>query len=425
MSEDSYVIPSGDKTSNVDTSTWPYLLKGYDQLIVRTGHFTPIPSGSSPDKRPIKEYIKYGVINLDKPANPSSHEVVAWVKRILKVDKTGHSGTLDPSVTGSLIVCVERSTRLVKSQQNAGKEYVCILRLHDNVDISSLKKTLETLQGAVYQRPPIIAAVKRKLRIRNIYSSKLIEYDSDQQLAVFHVDCEAGTYIRTLCVHMGLLLGTGGHMQELRRVRSGNVTENEHMYSMHDVMDAMWLYENEKDETYLRTVVKPLEFLLGQYKRIVVKDSAVNALCYGAQLMVPGLLMYENKIEVGDIVVLMTTKGEAVALAIAQMTTAVMLRCERGCVAKLKRVIMDRDTYPRRWGLSPRAIMRKQMIKDGLLDKYGKPNEKTPKDWLDEGNAVAIPATTTKIEAGRKRTREEPAEEGQKQVKKRKIEEKE
>lgn len=73
-------------------------------------------------------------MNLDKPANPSSHEVVAWVKRILRVNKTGHSGTLDPKVTGCLIVCIERATRLVKSQQGAGKEYVCIYRLHSVVE---------------------------------------------------------------------------------------------------------------------------------------------------------------------------------------------------------------------------------------------------------------------------------------------------
>lgn len=72
--------------------------------------------------------------NFNQPANPSSHEVVAWIKRILRVEKTGHSGTLDPKVTGGLIVCVDRATRLVKSQQGAGKEYVCILRLHDAID---------------------------------------------------------------------------------------------------------------------------------------------------------------------------------------------------------------------------------------------------------------------------------------------------
>lgn len=100
---------------------WPLLLKNYDKMNVLSTHYTPIPAGSTPLKRPLKEYLKYGIINLDKPSNPSSHEVVAWVKKILDVEKTGHSGTLDPKVTGCLLVCLERATRLVKSQQSAGK----------------------------------------------------------------------------------------------------------------------------------------------------------------------------------------------------------------------------------------------------------------------------------------------------------------
>lgn len=188
------------------------------------------------------------MINLDKPSNPSSHEVVAWLKRILRVDKTGHSGTLDPKVTGCLIVCIDRATRLVKSQQGAGKEYVCVVRFHDTLpDEKALPRALETLTGALFQRPPLISAVKRQLRVRTIYESKLLEFDNARNLAVFWVSCEAGTYIRTLCVHLGLLLGIGAHMQELRRVRSGTTGENDDIVTMHDVMDAQWLYDNTRD----------------------------------------------------------------------------------------------------------------------------------------------------------------------------------
>lgn len=171
-------------------------------------------------------------------------------------------------------------------------------------------------------------------------------------------------------------------MQELRRVRSGILGEKDNMVTMHDVMDAQWVYDNYKDESYLRRVVMPLEVLLTSYKRLVVKDSAVNAICYGAKLMIPGLLRFENDIENGEEVVLMTTKGEAIALGIAEMTTAVMATCDHGVVARIKRVVMDRDTYPRKWGLGPRASMKKKMVAEGLLDKHGKPNEKTPGEWL-------------------------------------------
>ncbi|KAI9105404.1 centromere/microtubule binding protein CBF5 [Phlyctochytrium arcticum] len=393
-----YVIKPSTVTPAMDTSTWPLLLKNYDKLNVRTGHYTPIPSGCSPLKRDIENYVKYGVINLDKPANPSSHEVVAWIRRILRVDKTGHSGTLDPKVTGCLIVCVDRATRLVKSQQGAGKEYVAVLRLHDAIESEKkLAQSLETLTGALFQRPPLISAVKRQLRIRTIHDLKLYEFDNDRHLGVFWVSCEAGTYIRTLCVHLGLLLGTGGHMQELRRVRSGAMGEDDNLVTMHDIMDAQWVYDNTKDESYLRRVVMPLETLLTGYKRIVVKDSAVNAICYGAKLMIPGLLRFESGVDINEEVVLMTTKGEAIALAHAQMSTAEMATCDHGVVAKIKRVIMERDTYPRRWGLGPKALEKKKLIKDGKLDKYGRPNETTPNQWSKDYVDYAAGQTDAKV----------------------------
>ncbi|XP_030064927.1 H/ACA ribonucleoprotein complex subunit DKC1 isoform X1 [Microcaecilia unicolor] len=380
-----FLIKPESKVSKLDTSQWPLLLKNFDKLNVRTAHYTPLPSGANPLKREIADYVRTGFINLDKPANPSSHEVVAWIRRILRVEKTGHSGTLDPKVTGCLIVCIERATRLVKSQQSAGKEYVGIVRLHNAIESElQLLKALETLTGALFQRPPLIAAVKRQLRVRTIYESKLIEYDPETRLGIFWVSCEAGTYIRTLCVHIGLLLGVGGQMQELRRVRSGVLGEKDNMVTMHDVLDAQWQYDNKKDEEYLRRVIYPLEKLLTSHKRLVMKDSAVNAICYGAKIMLPGVLRYEDGIEINQEIVVITTKGEAICIAIALMTTAVISTCDHGVVAKIKRVIMERDTYPRKWGLGPKAGQKKMMIQAGLLDKHGKPNESTPESWKQD-----------------------------------------
>ncbi|XP_023212404.1 H/ACA ribonucleoprotein complex subunit 4-like [Centruroides sculpturatus] len=277
QAEGNFYIEPSSKEGQLNANQWPLLLKNFHKLNVRTNHYTPLPSGCSPLKREIQEYIRSGFINLDKPSNPSSHEVVAWIKRILGVQKTGHSGTLDPKVTGCLIVCIERATRLVKSQQGAGKEYVCIFQLHSAPEsINQVAKTVESLTGALFQRPPLISAVKRQLRVRTIYEIKFLEYKQEQNMGLFWVSCEAGTYIRTLCVHLGLSLGTGGQMQELRRVRSGIQSEKDGLVTMHDVLDAQYLYLNHKDESYLRRVIKPLEALLVSHKRIVMKDTAVS-----------------------------------------------------------------------------------------------------------------------------------------------------
>ncbi|VDO67405.1 unnamed protein product [Heligmosomoides polygyrus] len=381
---------------SLKSQEWPLLLKNFDNMNVRTNHYTPLPEGCSPLKREIKSYISSGFFNLDKPANPSSHEVVAWIKRILRV-------------SGCLIVCIDRTTRLAKSQQGAGKEYVAIFKLHNPVESEKkIKQALEKLTGALFQRPPLISAVKRQLRVRTIYENKLLEYDKEQQMgifwqaalpplpsvhaaiarfsnvigiAIFRVKCESGTYVRTICVHLGLLLGVGGQMQELRRNRSGITDEHDQLVTMHDILDAQYVLDHHKDETYMRRIVRPLEALLVEHKRIIVKDSSVNAICYGAKILLPGVLRYDDGIEIGQEIVIVTTKGEAVCIAIAQMTTSTMASTDHGVVAKSKRVIMERDVYGRKWGLGPVAIKKKQMIKDGLLDKFGKPNAKTPSDF--------------------------------------------
>lgn len=372
-------LESSNAAGHLESSQWPLLLKNFDRMNVRSNHYTPLVEGCSPLKRDIKNYISSGFFNLDKPANPSSHEVVAWIKKILRCDKTGHSGTLDPKVSGCLIVCIDRTTRLAKSQQGAGKEYVCIFKLHNPVESEKkIKQTLEKLTGALFQRPPLISAVKRQLRIRTVYENKLLEYDPEQQMGVFWVKCESGTYVRTICVHLGILLGTGGQMQELRRNRSGITDEHDQLVTMHDILDAQYVLDHHKDETYMRKIVRPLEALLTEHKRIVIKDSAVNAICYGAKVLIPGVLRYDDGIELGQEIVIVTTKGEAVCLAIAQMTTSSIASCDHGVVAKIKRVIMERDTYGRKWGLGDFALKKKKMIKEGLLDKFGKPNDNTP-----------------------------------------------
>ncbi|KYK67913.1 rRNA pseudouridine synthase, partial [Toxoplasma gondii TgCatPRC2] len=328
------------------------------------------------------------------------------------------------------------ATRLVKSQQSAGKEYVCIIRFHAKPESKAkVARALETLTGALFQRPPVVAAVKRQLRIRTIYASRLLDYDEQRHMAVFWAKCEAGTYIRTLCVHLGLVLGCGAHMQELRRVRSGNLGERDHLVTMHDVLDAMHVYDSTRDETYLRRTIFPLELLLTGFPRIVVKDSCVNAICYGAKLMIPGVLRFESGIEVHQEVVLMTTKGEAIALGVAQMTSSVIATVDHGVVSTVKRVLMDRDTYDMRWGYGPRASEKKKMILAGLLDKKGKPNEKTPASWLkSEGylpklcgseeteNGEATEAAVKEEE--QPRVKEEPVDEDEEERRRRKKEKK-
>ena len=179
------------------------------------------------------------------------------------------------------------------------------------------------------------------------------------------------------------MVGTGGNMQELRRVRSGIMSETKHLVTMHDILDAQYQLDNNADEEYIRRAIMPLETLLTGHKRIMIKDSAVNAVCYGAQILLPGVLRFDDGIEKDKEIVVITTKGEAVCLAIGIMTSGQMATCDHGKVAKIKRVIMERDLYPRQWGKGPKASLKKAMIKSGLLNKFGKKNDSTPAEWRD------------------------------------------
>ena len=122
------------------------------------------------------------------------------------------------------------------------------------------------------------------------------------------------------------------------------------------------------DESYLRTIIKPLESLLTGYKRILIRDTAVDAVCHGAKLTLTGVLRLEPGIEMNEEVVIITTKGEAVAIAYAMMSYNDMMQCQSGFAAKIKRVIMERGVYPRSWGHGTTAVKKKTMKSQGLLD---------------------------------------------------------
>jgi H/ACA ribonucleoprotein complex subunit 4 len=318
------------------------------ELLTKAEDHTDPKYGCKPSERPAKQYIKFGTINLDKPAGPTSHEVAAWVKKIMKLEAIGHGGTLDPKVTGVLPVTLEESTKMVQALLYSGKEYVCVLKLHGDIDEPAIKHVLTLFEDEIYQRPPLRSSVKRQLRTRRIYYIDYLERDGRNVL--FKVGCEGGTYIRKLCFDVGEILGVGGHMQELRRTRAGPFIEtSSKCVTLHDV--AYWFgeYERTKDQSYLSKFIEPMEVALMQLPKIVVRDSAVDAICHGANLTAPGVLQVHTGIAKGSIVAIFTLKGEAIALGRAQVSTQEMLDLRHGTVATLARVLMPRNIYPKVW----------------------------------------------------------------------------
>ena len=319
------------------------------KALVKLEEDTNLSYGCKPEERPTQEYIRKGIVNLDKPSGPTSHQVSSWVKGVLNVEKAGHSGTLDPKVTGVLPIGIDEATKVLQGLLHAGKEYVCLMKVHEDVQNSLLKKTLSYFQGEIYQRPPLKSAVKRQLRTRRINSIELIEREKNYVL--MKVDCEAGTYIRKLCHDIGLILGVGAHMQELRRSRAGPFTE-ESITTLHDLKDAYQSYVDEGDEGSIRKVIQPLEVAVSHMPKIWVRDSAVSSLCHGAALNAPGVSKLSDGIREKEEIALMTLKGELIALGISQTNSKKIMDMNRGVVATLERVVMHPDTYPKQWKTS-------------------------------------------------------------------------
>ncbi|MEM2878591.1 MAG: RNA-guided pseudouridylation complex pseudouridine synthase subunit Cbf5 [Candidatus Hadarchaeales archaeon] len=311
------------------------------------GHEIPDPEhGTRPEKRSIREHMRLGVINLDKPPGPTSHEVVAWLKKVLNLKRAGHGGTLDPAVSGVLPVAIEDATKMVQTLLPAGKEYVCVMHLHGDVSDELLKSTMNEFSGEIYQKPPLRAAVRRRLRVRRIYYMELLEREGRDVL--FRVGCEAGTYIRKLVSDMGDAMGPGAHMSCLRRTRTGPFSEDKAV-KLQDVVDSYEFWKENGDESLLRKTILPVEAAVGHLPKIVIRDGAVDALCRGAGLAAPGVLSVDDPIKAGELAAVMTQKGELVCIAVTTMNSREIYEVEHGIVAKPERVVMSPGTYPRMW----------------------------------------------------------------------------
>jgi H/ACA ribonucleoprotein complex subunit 4 len=261
--------------------------------------------------------------------------------------KAGHSGTLDPNVTGLLPIMLEDSTKAVDGLLTAGKEYVCLMKLHKAMPENTIKAVIKDFTGDIFQKPSIKSAVRRETRVRTIYYNELLEIDDNNVL--FRVGCEAGTYIRKLCHDMGIAMGTGAHMQELRRTKSGPFREDEKLVTLQDIQDAYVEWKENGNEAPLRKVISPMEFGLSHLPKITIRDNAVDAICHGAGLAAPGILTIESEIEIGDVVAVYTLKGEGVALGYAQMKSTDILRAATGIVVSTDSVFMEEGTYPKGW----------------------------------------------------------------------------
>jgi H/ACA ribonucleoprotein complex subunit 4 len=302
------------------------------------------------DKRSVENLLEYGLILLDKPPGPTSHEVVAWTKRILHIPKIGHSGTLDPQVSGVLPLGLGEGTKALGILLLGPKEYHALGRLHSLPSKEKLEQILELFRGEIFQKPPQRSAVLRQTRTRTVYELELLE--QKERLILLRVLCEAGTYIRKLYYDMGEILGPGGSMIELRRSRVHQFSED-NLVTMHQLADAYATWKENGDDSKLSKMILPIEYALSEIKSVVIRDSAIDSLCHGAQLAIPGVLEISPGLNQGDLVAIYSQKGEVVALAESLLSETEIKDSTKGYAFQTKRIIMKPSTYPKSWRTNP------------------------------------------------------------------------
>ena len=302
--------------------------------------------GTIPDERTIDQLLESCFILLDKSPGPSSHQVSAWARDMMGLEKLGHGGTLDPFASGLLPLLSGKAMRLTGKILTHDKSYLALFKFGKEIERKEIEEKMAMLTGKVYNVPPEISAVRVQVRTRKISTFNILDFNGTSLLT--HIECEAGTYVRTIARDLGLLLDTPVDLRELRRPSSGEFSLKQSI-TMQQLADAYWLWKEKGEEAAMLRILHPIEDMLSDLPRVVVKDGAAAALSHGAPLLRPGLVSIDDDLNVGSEVLLVTMKGEAVAIAKMSQNSKVIPEMNQGEVAKPDCVLMKEDTYPRSW----------------------------------------------------------------------------
>ena len=305
---------------------------------------TSAEHGKRVEARNLAERMECGIILLDKASGPTSHQLTAWIRGMFELEKMGHGGTLDPFATGLLPLLLGKSMRLTGPLLTHDKTYVAVMRIHGGVEQERLVQVLKRQKGGIYNVPPEISAVKVQVRTRRISRLELLAFDDEH--FVVEIDCEAGTYVRTMARDIGLFIGRRVELVELRRTRSG-MFSLEHCVNVEQLADAWWLYSERGEEEALKRIIQPMELLVDRYPSVVVKDGAAASISHGAPLLRPGIISMPTDCNAGTEVALHTVKGELVALAELLHDSEQIAPLENGEMARSTTVLMKPGVYPR------------------------------------------------------------------------------
>ena len=304
--------------------------------------------GCDPYQKSLEQLLDCGVILVDKPSGPTSHQLAAWTRNLLGINRIGHGGTLDPFATGLLTMLCGRATRITGILLSKPKRYVAVLRFKSVIENKTFTDLIKKMTGEVYNIPPKESAVKVQVRSRVINQARVIDSDQNDRIHVVSIHCEAGTYMRTLAKDMGLMAGVECELLELHRESSGRFYDTMSC-TMQQLADAIFLWREHDDDRGISRIIVPVESVLEDMPRVVVKDGAVAAMSHGAPLARPGLVSAPKGLDNGSTVLVSSIKGEAVAIATMSVASDSLPRMKTGQVATGSTVMMPPGEYPQTW----------------------------------------------------------------------------
>ena len=240
-------------------------------------------------------------------------------------------------------LAINSATKALAELLVGGKEYIALMHVHKDFELDDLNKTLKQFTGVISQLPPVRSNVKRQYRDREIYYLDVLEIEGNDVL--FKVGVQSGTYIRKLINDIGEKLGTGAHMIELRRTKVSTLSEKSGLVTLQDLDDAVYFYQNEKDDRLLKKCIQNIEDALDFMPKVIVSDEAVDTVAHGSPVAVPGIVKMNN-FEKNDRVFISTLKGELIALGNAVMTPTEIMHAKGGIAIKNDSVVMRIGTYP-------------------------------------------------------------------------------
>ncbi|MGI0054264.1 MAG: RNA-guided pseudouridylation complex pseudouridine synthase subunit Cbf5 [Thermoplasmata archaeon] len=282
---------------------------------------------------------------VDKPRGPSSHQVTAWVRDLVGVERAGHAGTLDPNVSGLLWVGVGPALKLLPLVLEFPKRYVGVVVFHGEVPADDLARALREFEAPIYQTPPVRSAVRRERRVRTIHH--LSRLDAEGPALVLDVTADSGTYIRTLAVDLGDALGVGAHLTELRRVGTGPFMEAG-AATLAEISDAR-ARTDSGDGASLLALLHPMSEVWTEFPQIVLRDAAASAIAHGANLARGGISTTSRRFSRGARLALVSRSGELVATGTALVDSDAIGSVKDGWVVDSDRVFVSASRFPPSW----------------------------------------------------------------------------